>query len=320
MKRLFSRSIFVILTLFVLSTAVFPSYAISTDKAKEAVNTARSCSMQLTYSADGEVFAGETVNLYKVAELSSDFKYTVRGALAKYSVDMNNVTAQSEWSGITAAVASYIIADNIKPDKTDVTDNDGKVSFSGLSCGMYFVSAVRIQRENVIYSFEAFLISVPSLNENGTWNYDVSAFPKVTVNEPTLQELSYKIVKAWKDTGNTAKRPKNIEIEIYKNGAFYKKHILNADNNWSCSWKAVDDGSVWTVAERNVPKGYTVSITEPNNIFSESEKVFSVINIYRGDIPESGDGTDIMRYVILMCVSGIVLIAVGIIMRKKKAI
>lgn len=319
MKRLFSGSIFVIWILLVLSTTVFTSYAISTDKAKEAVDTARACSMQITYSADGKAFEGETVKIYKAAELSSDFKYTVRRELAKYSVDMSNVTAQSEWNGITAAIASYIIADNIQPDKTAVTDNEGKVSFSGLSCGMYFVSAVRVQRESLIYSFEAFLISVPNLNENGAWNYEVSAFPKVTVTEPTLQEISYKAVKAWRDTGNTAKRPKNIEIEIYKNEVFYKKQTLNADNNWSCSWNAVDDGSVWTVAERNVPKGYAVSITEPNNAFSKTEKVFSVVNIYRGDDPETGDVADVMRYIILMCVSGIVLITVGIIMRKKKA-
>lgn len=312
MKRVFSKAIYtVLLILLFLPTAVLPTYAISTADAKEAVDTSRACSLQLTYSAGGGAASGKTVKLYKVAELSKDFKYTLCGVFAKYPISMSGVVAQSEWNGIASALNAYIVADNIKPTKTATTNSAGVASFSGLSCGMYLASSVSMQLTDTAYTFGSFLISVPNLNEDGTWNYQVSAFPKSVSGSPSFSEADYKVIKAWNDEGNRDKRTKSVSIEIYKNGTLYKKETLNSANNWSFSWSAVDDGSVWTVAERNVPKGYTVSIYNTDN-------TFSVVNTYRGDDPVTGDGIDIMLYIILMCASGAAMLAIGIIGRKRK--
>ena len=89
---------------------------------------------------------------------------------------------------------------------------------------------------------------------------------------------------------------------------------LSAENNWMYTWKSVDDGSVWTVNETNVPEGYTVGIQRSGDTFSITNTKPAAP---AGNHPQTGDTTNTTLYVVLMAASGLALLVLGIVLRKK---
>ena len=65
----------------------------------------------------------------------------------------------------------------------------------------------------------------------------MEAIPKPSSFTPITE---YKIVKLWKDTGHTSKRPQKVEIEILKDGKLPDTVILTPDGSWSHSRKPND--------------------------------------------------------------------------------
>ena len=94
-----------------------------------------------------------------------------------------------------------------------------------------------------------------------------------------------------------------------KNGERYETVILSEENNWSYSWTVKQADAIWNVTEKNVPEGYTMTV-------EVRESSFVVTNTYTSsdnppDLPQTGDTSNIMLYVILMLISGMVLVALG---------
>lgn len=315
MSKRIQKCICVFLVLLTVVSLTAAANAGTTAQAKTPVDENKECSLSVTYSSHGLVFENLDVKLYKVAEMSSDYKYTLCGGFEKYRVELNGVKESTEWQEINQTLNGYITADDVKPTAEQKTNEKGKVVFGGLSCGMYLVSEEKVTKDSSEYTFESFMVSLPSVNEDGTWNYNVSAEPKAdkkTPENPTKDKIKYTVVKTWKDIGNTDKRPQSIKVEIFKDGKTQKTETLSSKNDWSYTWETENDGSKWTVVERDVPTGYTVSVTQKG-------KSFSVVNRYPGSSgnPKTGDSTKMTLYIILMGAAGAALIAVGVINRKR---
>lgn len=103
-------------------------------------------------------------------------------------------------------------------------------------------------------------------------------------------------------------------MEVRRDGQLQQTVTLSAENNWMYTWKAVDDGSVWTVNEVNVPEGYTVGIQRSGDTFSITN---TKPETPAGNRPQTGDTTNMTLYVLLMAASGLALLVVGIVLRKK---
>lgn len=281
--------------------------------ARELVEIERGCTLDLTYKYDSTLFEGEEVKVYKVASFTLDGVYELTGDFKDYPVDVVNIKNQDEWNAVCDTLAAYIAADSIIPFASAKTDSKGVASFKDLEVGLYLVSGVvaeYIDRGTIV--FADFLISVPGLDEADKWVYDVDANPKSVYHEPVFDELDYSVVKLWKDSSNESKRPKNIKIDIVKNNKVVESVELSAKNNWSYSWKGLDDGSVWRVVERNVPKDYTAT-------FETKQTTFVVTNTYTPDQqPPTGDDFNSVPYIVAICVCGVLLIVVGIIRYKKE--
>ena len=207
---------------------------------------------------------------------------------------------------------SYILADGIAADQTAKTDARGNVVFDNLTAGIYLVSSVRTEQDGKYYVFESFLAAVPGVDSEGQWVYSVSARPKMSVHTPAKGEVTYKAVKAWRDGGQD--RPVSVSVEVRRDGQLQQSVTLSAENNWMYTWKAVDDGSVWTVNEVNVPEGYTVGIQRSGDTFSITN---TKPETPAGNHPQTGDTTNMTLYVLLMAASGLALLVVGIVLRKK---
>ena len=59
--------------------------AASTTDAAEPILIDKECSLSLSFSCDDTAFPGINVSLYKVAEVSSDFQYTLTSSFALLS-------------------------------------------------------------------------------------------------------------------------------------------------------------------------------------------------------------------------------------------
>ncbi|MDY5557931.1 MAG: Cna B-type domain-containing protein [Candidatus Heritagella sp.] len=126
-----------------------------------------------------------------------------------------------------------------------------------------------------------------ALTENYTVAY--AAWEKVT---------DITVVKEWKlDDGGKA--ADSVTITLLNNGQACATAELNKENDWTYTWTVPADGQ-YTVAEENVPDGFTASIT-----FDQAANTYTVTN---DDVPvppvEAGDSTPVALWMTLLLVSG----------------
>lgn len=296
--------------LLIITVLLFPVKinALNTTEAKEKIDTSKDGILALNFVYDDLKFNNIEVKLYHVANFTEDFQFEMTPNFASYQIKLNGLKSDEEWNSVNETLDSYIEADAIDYDDVKSIDNNS-VLFTGLTPGLYYVKVPIITTDKYILKFENVLISVPLLYEDGTWNYEVKAFPKAENYELIYEEVQYSVVKVWKD--KKWNRPNNVEIEIYKDGEFIENVILSSDNNWSYSWVALEDGSSWKVVERNVPKDYTVSIQKNNYIFT-------VVNSDEPDNPRTGDNINLYMYLFIASLSGLALLSIGLILKDKK--
>lgn len=298
--------------LFILVVCLVASLMFSvTVSARDFVETDRACTLDLTYKYEETYFEGVEIKIFKVASFNLVGEYELAGDFANYAIDVVNVKSQDEWNALSDTLAAYVVADSLVPTKTATTDEGGVASFTEVEVGLYFVSGVVTDYiDNGTIHYDDFLISVPGLDEEDLWVYDIDAMPKPVYHEPVYEEVEYSVVKLWKDAGYENKRPDGISVDIIKNGELVESVVLKANNNWSYKWIALDDGSVWQVVERDVPEAYTVT-------FEQKEFSFMITNTYVPEEPPTGDSFNAVPYIVTMCVSGALLIVLGVLKNKK---
>ncbi|MBQ7088375.1 MAG: Cna B-type domain-containing protein [Clostridia bacterium] len=310
-KRRMAVIIFLICFCFWLT----PYYvmATSTTDASEPINVNQECTLTLTYACDGTVFEDISVKLYKIADVSSDFQYKLTSPFEQSELILNGIRTNGEWNVIRSTLEANIIANNINADTVAKTDSSGTVCFEELKPGLYLTTVGVITKGELMCYFDSALVALPGLNTEGNWQYQVTVASKSEIKPPIDKEIELKVLKLWKGDEERNSRPKNIEVEIFKDGESYQKVELSQDDNWSYSWKAKDDGAKWTVIERSTPSGYTMTVENRNNSFILTNTYTPKNPDGPFDAPQTGDTSNIMLYVILMIVSGCMLIILGII-------
>lgn len=264
--------------------------AVSTADALEPVSTERECSLTLSYTCNGMAFSGVTVKLYQIAELSAAVRYTLTDPFASSGLLLNGIQSVGEWDVVRTTLESYILANGIRENRSAVTDGRGQVSFENLNPGLYLAVVGRAVQDGLSCSFKSALVSLPGLDEDGRWKYQVTVASKSEVTPPPgpgpgpdpdpkpEDKIQWKVLKLWKGDSGRSDRPQHIEVEIFRDGISYQTVILSEENNWSYSWTAKDDGADWMVVERNVPAGYTVMV-------EERAAAFVLTNTYLPDVP-----------------------------------
>ena len=284
------------------------------------------CSLTLSYTKENVIFSDLEINIYRIA----DQNYDKLSPYDSYPAEVKGITSQTEWSGVAVTLRGYIAADGIESYASATTDNEGKVTFDAIEEGLYLVTGVRAEKEGRVFNFYDFMILVTE---------DVTAAPKASVSEPADGEKTYSILKLWKNDDQET-RPASVTVDILKDGELYETVILDYINNWSYSFKS-DADCVWSVAERNVPEGYFVTVTEKDTSFiitntaydekdddgtpgedttadsgSDTKRPDGTTVGPDADAPQTGDFFPMKRCMFLFCVSGILLIISGIGMRK----
>lgn len=120
------------------------------------------------------------INLYKVGDLSTEkgyFEFTLTDDFKDVEVDLNDMSDAGDNEAVAQKLVEKVKADSIEALESAWTDEDGKVTFSGLKHAMYMVSQ---GNTNAYGTFNAFVMPVPYANETG-WVYDITIEPKANV-------------------------------------------------------------------------------------------------------------------------------------------
>ena len=318
----------IIAFLFCLCLCLLPvgAQALSTADAVEAISPEKECALTLSYRYDGAAFASVPVQLYKIADVSADYQYTLAAPFASSGLMLNGIQSAGEWDVIRETLAARILADDIKETLAAATDPQGKASFEVLQPGLYL--AVNGEVEGC--SFAPALIALPGLGVDGLWQYQITVSPKGKAMPPVNpdEQTEYRVLKLWSGDEGKNTRPQSIQAEIFCNGESRQIVSLSAENNWSHSWTSPKDGASWTVVERNVPAGYVMSVEQRETTFiltntlpaddSSSSGGSSSGGGSYGSSPKTGDSPHILLYTVLMYVSGIVLVILGITGKRKR--
>jgi hypothetical protein len=311
--------IFILLCLCFLSMP-YQVMAASTSDAVEPIIPEKECSLTVSYCYGETAFSGVEVKLYRIAEVSVDFKYTLTQPFEASGLILDGIQTAGEWNVVRSTLETHILAYNISPEFTMVTNEEGQASFGGLRTGMYLAIVSQVEGQDLHCRFDSALIALPGLGSDGRWQYQVSVYAKGEVLPPIDpdEEVELKVLKLWRGDEDRNDRPKSIEVEIFCNGTSYKTVTISEENHWTYSWSAKNDGSNWTVVERNVPQGYTMTVEERQSTFVLTNTWTPTYPEDPGKPPQAGDTTNILLYVLLMIGSGSMLIILGITGKKSR--
>lgn len=272
------------------------------------------CTLTVTYRLEDVVLSNAQIRLYKVAEVSVDYRYTLTSSFQGSGLTLNGIRTSGEWNVARSTLEAHILACDIEPDAVSLTDENGQVRFDTLRTGMYLVIAEEEMQHDLRCRFDSALVVLPGLDEYGKRQYQVSANPKGEILPP-FEIIELKVLKLWRGDEGQNRRPQSVEIELLCDGSYYETVYLSEENNWSYAWMVEDDGASWMVVERNIPQGYTMTL-------EERERSFVLTNTWTNpeepaDPPETGDTSNILLYILLMTVSGALLIVLGVTGKRK---
>ncbi len=273
----------------------------------------RECSLTLQFAQEDNYFSGVDISVYRVAQANPDGTFDKIAPFDAYAVSIYDITDAKGWSDLANTLSGYVQADRMAASATVTTDNEGKALFTGLPTGLYLVDGFGLSLSSVgIVAFEPFMVYLPTQNE-GEYEYDLVAKPKVDRFTPAPEQTEYRVLKLWEDIGYTSHRTA-VQVEIYKDGALAETVTLSSANNWSYAW--TDPGqSVWTVVERDVPEGYTVHTDEKGTTFIITNQWNPATPDQPDepiDPPDTGDVSPLWLYVLVLCLSGLGLVIVGL--------
>ncbi|MGM9615432.1 MAG: Cna B-type domain-containing protein [Oscillospiraceae bacterium] len=234
-------------------------------------------SLTLQYDRGGAAFS-----VWRVGDVSPDADFTLTGDFAGYPVPVEGNSGW-DWLNVARTLAGYAAADGIAPTAEGVTDEDGRLSFPGLSTGLYLVVGQPSTEDGYVYTPTPFLICLPDLDEADEWIYDVTAVVKY--ERSAYERRTMGVLKLWE--GGDAERPEAVTVELLCDGALYDSVTLSAENNWRYVWEGLEPGHLWLLVERDVPENYMASV-------SAAGDWFTVTNTYTGspepEPPDPGPG------------------------------
>ncbi|MDD7741005.1 MAG: Cna B-type domain-containing protein, partial [Lachnospiraceae bacterium] len=152
-------------------------------------------------------------------------------------------------------------------------DQNGQIAFptggKRLTAGLYLVLGERHTQDGYHYDATPFMVMLPGLDaETDTWAYAVTANAKFDSSKiPEKPDtVSYKVLKIWNDKGHESARPKEVVVQLLKNGNVYDTVTLNSENNWRYTWINLDDAYRWTVVEKEMEE-YTAEVMREGDTF-----------------------------------------------------
>ena len=161
------------------------AYCVLADNTADAVEPIvpdRTASLTLSYGYADTAFSSLEVDLYRIAEVSFDFQYTLTATFAPTGLILNGIQSTGEWNVIRSTLEAYIVANQLPSDAVCLTKEDGTAAFDNLKTGLYLAVAEKAVQGELSCDFDSALVALPGLSRDGYWEYQVTANAK---GEPT---------------------------------------------------------------------------------------------------------------------------------------
>lgn len=147
------------------------------------IDLTRESSLTCQYQYDNILLRNTGISIYSVATVDEDGNYTLKDELKNsgVSLDMGNA---SLWQEASEELYHYIEKNGISYLNKLMTDQEGKVTFSDLTPGLYLIVTDGKELGDYIYSSSPSLVSIPLLDDmSNEYIYDVSVNIKTEVSE-----------------------------------------------------------------------------------------------------------------------------------------
>ena len=222
-------------------------------------SAAQKISLTVEYKHENLPISGAQFDIYKIADVNNKGEISAVSPFNLYALDFSKIDSET-MNNLALTLTAFIARDGVKPYDSAVTDLSGKAEFPNsrkeITKGLYLIIGRDTKADGVTYSTDAFLTLLPATGSDGTPSCNVTAKPKATEKDET-GERKIKVLKVWNDN-NSAERPKEITVDLIKNGKVADTVVLSKANNWRHSWEKLDASAEYHVAERGAPDGYTV--------------------------------------------------------------
>lgn len=278
MKKICKHFIPLLLVFLMLPVTAYAAGSIDTD---------RDVKLTVSYRDGSTPLAGAEFSIYLVATVDEYGELTTTDTFKQFNVDIRGKNDDA-WKALASTLEGYVLRDAVAPTDSGRTDKDGYLYFptggQKLPQGLYLVLGQRHSQNGYRYDATPFMVMLPTQNTvKNQWDYDVIVSPKFDKSEipDRPSTVTRKVLKVWEDNGYTEQRPKEIVVQLLRDGKVYDTVTMNADNDWRYTWSNLDDSYRWTVVEKEC-KGYTVEV-------SREGVTFVVTNTY---IPETPPPTE----------------------------
>ncbi len=276
-------------TILLLLTCSYTVFAEEFDQSKTG-----SISVTLIEQKRNEPIVGAELSVYYVATalLDSDGNliYDYTEDFKQFDTAIDDTTLATK---LDAFVSQYSV-----PSTKMTTNAEGTALCDELPLGLYFV-----KQTGAVEGFAPctpFLVTVPN-EKNGKYVYEVNASPKTEVAR--LTDITIK--KVW-NTDKSTEATESVTVQLLRNGNVVKTATLNAQNNWQVTYANMPESDAYSVKEVDVPKGFTAT-------YKQNGYVFTVTNT--STLIQTGQ---LMWPIPVLAVSGMLLIAAGIVLLQKK--
>lgn len=262
------------------------------------------------YKVDGANVQNMHFKLYKVGTVDSgEFKLDAPYDGAKVSMDFSGDTASDDMMASSSTLYSYMQSQGLDSGYEQQANPgaDGEMSFETEKRVLYLLATDdEVSSGSDTYSARPMFIWFIENDDNSV---TIKPMKTTKPNVPIPEE--YTVVKHW--SGDSASsRPDSVEVEIYENGKLQETVTLSSDNDWTYSWTDDDGEGKWTCVEKNVPTGYTSSVTEAEDgakiIVTNKRPPHEPTTPGNPNKPRTGDPTTLRWSLVAMGISGIVLI------------
>lgn len=252
-----------------LAVLVLLAALVLTTPAAQAVSVVendRDGSLTVSFTGDDPSLPQVEFQLFRVADISADARFTLTSDFADYPVAMSGLDSAG-WRALAQTLAAYAARDGLDPHAASLTNDQGDAVFSLLEPGLYLVTNEHLRVGDTLYTFQPFLVSLPTADEeSGDWQYDVQAVSKFSLLDLSVPEpVRRSVRKVWRDDGSL--RPASVEVQLLRNGVVYDTVTLNEANHWSHTWEDLDPTACWQMVEKQTASGYTVTVEQAGDLF-----------------------------------------------------
>ncbi|NSG82665.1 LPXTG cell wall anchor domain-containing protein [Blautia schinkii] len=193
------------------------------------------------------------LTLYKVGSIDFDgnVHFVIDDALGEKGIDFNALSTADDWFAAAEKLAGIIEESGVSGVQ-DFSNEQGKMTFTGLEEGMYLV----VQSDNSSkVTVSPMLISIPFADSEQGWLYEVQVYPKVAVRDEKKIQVTKRV---YYIDENMDPQPMVETDAAYKIGIFldkegtipfrddYSKDIrIKGASSGTAVWMDVPDGTYY---------------------------------------------------------------------------